>query len=114
MNYQSHLRTLSGDRTIGDLEDYVVSATDHVRIPALYVVELFPPSEKGNLEKADKRNRWASNRSRMYAKLLPTLDEARSGKKWSWWPRPLGENFVAFRTVQEARGRLHATARMAI
>ena len=33
------------------------------------------------------------------------------GKRGGRWPRPLDPDFVAFRRVQEERGRLHGVAR---
>jgi hypothetical protein len=156
----------------------------------LFVVELFPPSVKENLDRAIKRNRWDTKQLRMFGRhYMPTPDEARSGDRWPWWnlgevvrrgsnvtvgdaarrkmpkefdqvelkalqigqgitavmtkfdlndaaisrldeawhrdyqpemywgkrggewPRPLSPDFVAFRRVQEERGRLHDAAR---
>jgi hypothetical protein len=189
MQYRSHRRALAGFRW-GDVDECTVPPTDHVRIPSLFVVDLFPPSVKENLDRAIKRNRWDTKQLRMYGRhYMPTLDEARSGDRWSWWnlgevvrrgsdvtvgdavrrkmpaefdrvvlkalqigqgitavmakfdlnddaisrldeawhrdyqpemywgkrggewPRPLDPDFVAFRRVQEERGRLHDAAR---
>ncbi|ORA09106.1 hypothetical protein [Mycobacterium arosiense] len=189
MQYRSHRRALAGFRW-GDEDLCTVPPTDHVQIPSLFIVELFTPSVKGNLDRAIKRNRWDTKRLRMYGRhYMPTLDEARSGDGWPWWnlgevvrrgsnvmvgdavrrkmpiefdrvelkalqisqgitavmakfdlndaaisrldaawhrdyqpemywgkwggewPRPLMPDFVAFRRVQEERGRLHDAAR---
>lgn len=189
MQYRSHRRALAGFRW-GDEDLCTVPPTDHVRIPSLFVVELFTPSVKENLDRAIKRNRWDTKQLRMYGRhYMPTPDEARSGDGWPWWnlgevvrrgsnvmvgdavrrkmpkefdrvelkalqisqgitavmakfdlndaaisrldeawhrdyqpemywgkrggewPRPLMPDFVAFRRVQEERGRLHDAAR---
>ncbi|MGY4652492.1 hypothetical protein [Mycobacterium sp. URHB0021] len=189
MQYRSHRRALAGFRW-GDGDECTVPPTDHVGIPSLFVVELFPPSAKEKLDRAIRRNRWDTKQLRMYGRhYMPTPDEARSGDRWSWWnlgevvrrgsnvtvgdavrrkmptefdrvelkalqisqgitavmakfdlndaaisqldeawhrdyqpemywgerggewPRPLDPDFVAFRRVQEERGRLHAAAR---
>ena len=189
MQYRSHRRAQAGFRW-GDEDLCSVPPTDHVRIPSLFIVELFTPSVKGNLDAATKRNRWDTKQLRMYGRdFMPTLEEARSGDRWSWWnlgevvrrgsnvtvgdavrrkmpkefdrvelkalqigqgitavmakfdlndaaisrldeawhrhyrpemywgkkggewPRPLMPDFVAFRRVQEERGRLHDVAR---
>lgn len=187
--YRDHRRAIAGFRW-SDEPECAVPPTDHVRIPSLFVVELFPPSVKGNLDRAIRRNRWDTKRLRMFGRhYTPTPEEARSGDRWSWWnlgevvrrggtvmvgdavrrkmprefdraelkalqvgqgitavmakfdladaaisrldeawhreyqpemywgkwggewPRPLDPDFVAFRRVQEERGRLHDAAR---
>lgn len=189
MQYRAHRRALAGFRW-GDEDECTVPPTDHVRIPSLFVVELFPPSVKENLDQAINRNRWDTKQLRMLGRrYMPTPDEARSGARWTWWnlgevvrrgsnaighdavrrkmpkefdrvelkalqigqgitavmakfdldddaisrldeawhrdyqpemywgkrggewPRPLDPDFVAFRRVQEERGRLHGAAR---
>jgi hypothetical protein len=189
MQYRDHRRALAGFRW-GDEDLCTVPPTDHVRIPSLFVVELFTPSVKENLDRAIRRNRWGTKRLRMYGRhYMPTPEEARSGDGWPWWnlgevvrrgsnvmvgdavrrkmpkefdrvelkalqigqgitavmarfdlndavisrldeawhrdyqpemywgrwggewPRPLMPDFVAFRRVQEERGRLHDAAR---
>jgi hypothetical protein len=85
MQYRSHRRALAGFRW-GDEDECTVPPTDHVRIPSLFIVELFTPSVKGNLDRAIERNRWDTKRLRMFGRhYMPTLDEARSGDRWSWW-----------------------------
>lgn len=189
MQFRSFRRALAGFRW-GDEDLCQVPATDHVRVPSLFIVELFAPSGKANLERAIKRNRWHTKQLRMFGRhYMPTPDEARTGDRWSWWnlgevvrrgsdviagdavrremphefdrvdlkalqigqgitavmakfdlndaaisrldeawhrqyqpemywgkwggawPRPLDPDFVAFRRVQEERGRLHDAAR---
>ena len=189
MQYRDHRRALAGFRW-GEEDECTVPPTDHVRIPSLFLVELFPPSVKENLDRAIKQNRWDTKKLRMYGRhYMPTPDEARSGDSWPWWnlgevvrrgsnvtvgdavrrkmpkafdrvelkalqigqgltavmakfdlnyaaisrldeawhrdyqpemywgkrggewPRPLSPDFVAFRRVQEERGRLHHAAR---
>lgn len=189
MQCRSHREALAGFRW-SDVDGCTVPPNDHVGIPSLFIVELFTPSVKRNLDRATKRNRWETNQLRMFGRHhVPTLDEARSGNRWSWWnlgevarrgsdvfagdavrrrmpkefdhvelkalqigqgitavmakfdlndaaisrldavwhqayepemywgkwgrewPRPLMPDFVAFRRVQEERGRLHDAAR---
>ena len=84
IQYSDHRNMLSGFRW-SDRDEFTVSPTDHVRIPSLFVVELFPPSVIRNLELANKRNRWVSKQSRWIPDYMPKLDEARSGDTWTWW-----------------------------
>jgi hypothetical protein len=84
IQYQDHRNMLSGFRQ-SHWDEFTVSPTDHVRIPTLFIVELFPPSVIRNLERANMRNRWVSKQSRWIPGYMPKLDEARSGDAWSWW-----------------------------
>ena len=85
MQYRSHRRALAGFRW-GDEDECTVPPTDHVGIPSLFIVELFPPSAKETLDRAIRRNRWDTKQLRMYGRhYMPTPDEARSGDRWSWW-----------------------------
>lgn len=86
--FHSHRRAKAGFRWT-DEDQFSVSPSDHVGIPSLFIVELFPPSVKANFDRAKRRNRWDTKQLRMYGDHLPTLDEARSGDHWTWWP--LGE-----------------------
>jgi hypothetical protein len=56
IQYNDHRNMLSGFRW-GDEDEFTVSPSDHVRVPSLFIVELFPPSVIGNLERANRRNR---------------------------------------------------------
>lgn len=85
MQYRDHRRARGGFRWC-DEDLCTVPPTDHVRIPSLFIVELFTPSVTENLDRAIKRNRWDTKRLRMYGRhYMPTLDEARSGDRWPWW-----------------------------
>jgi hypothetical protein len=111
MQYRDHRRALAGVRW-GDEDECTVPPTDHVRIPSLFVVELFPPSVKKNLDRAIKRNRWDTKQLRMFGRhYMPTPDEARSGDGWPWWeaPRHLGQRTVAIPSDEPAMG--YATVR---
>lgn len=89
MQYRSHREALAGFRW-SDEDECTVPPNDHVGIPSLFIVELFTPSVKRNLDRATKRNRWDTKQLRMFGRhYMPTLDEARSGVRWSWWS--LGE-----------------------
>src|SRR5271166_2806043 len=85
MQYRDHRRALAGFRW-GEEDECTVPPTDHVRIPSLFAVELFPPSVKENLDRAIKQTRWDTKQLRMYGRhYMPTPDEARSGDGWPWW-----------------------------
>jgi hypothetical protein len=85
MQYRDHRRALAGFRW-GDEDECTVPPTGHVRIPSLFVVELFPPSVKENLDRAIEQNRWDTKQLRMLGRhYMPTPDEARSGDGWPWW-----------------------------
>jgi hypothetical protein len=53
MQYRDHRRALAGFGW-GDDDECTVPPTDHVRIPSLFIVELFTPSVKGNMDLAIK------------------------------------------------------------
>ncbi|WP_147457935.1 hypothetical protein [Micromonospora sp. BL1] len=74
-----------------DLDDPLhnvrIPPQEHVYVPGVWVVELFPPSQFASLEQAirksdwDRRRRWINDDrdNRRYLEL------SRSGKGWSWW-----------------------------
>jgi hypothetical protein len=70
-----------------DRDDFYVAPTEHVRMPSVTVVELFPPSEISSLKRALKKHKWNAAQLRIYPDLAPMLDEARAGtgSSWQWW-----------------------------
>lgn len=68
-------------------KNLTVPADEHVTMPGIWVVELFPPSEFSALERTIKRNSW--DRSRRYLDHQEgnreMLERSRSGAGWSWW-----------------------------
>jgi hypothetical protein len=70
-----------------DLDEFFVSPTEHVSMPSVFVVEMFPPSEIAHLKKAQRKQAWGAAQLRVFPDLAPKLDEARSGAQgsWQWW-----------------------------
>ncbi|HEX6970514.1 MAG TPA: hypothetical protein VF174_17105 [Micromonosporaceae bacterium] len=77
----------------------VVPKDEHVRIPRIWAVEFFPPSELDNLKKAIARNGWDSKRIRygIYEPNADLLDRFRKEAGWARWP--LGAVFNDTATV---------------
>jgi hypothetical protein len=70
-----------------DLDEFFVSSTEHVNMPSIFVIEMFPPSEIAHLKEAQRKHGWGAAQLRVYPDLAPRLDEARSGARggWQWW-----------------------------
>ncbi len=83
--HDTYKRMLAGEDS--DLDDFFVAPSEHVQMPSLFVVEMFPPSEIGNFKRAQKKYGWSAAQFRLYPDLATKLDEARSGSSdsWSWW-----------------------------
>lgn len=64
-----------------------VPEDEHVVVPNLWIVELFPPSELAGLEAAIDRSNWDRRRrvllDRESSKEM--LTRSRAGSGWSWW-----------------------------
>ena len=68
------------ERRLGVPED------EHVSLPALWIVELFPPSRYEALLKASKRKGWNRTRGLMQReKNDEILEASRGGRGWVWW-----------------------------
>ncbi len=67
--------------------DFVVPAEEHVTIPSLWVVELFPPSEMASLESAIERHAWDRRRRLIGGRDTnqELLARSRSGAGAVWW-----------------------------
>ena len=70
-----------------DFHKFEVPPGEHVRMPSLWLVELFPPSELANLMKAIEKNSW----DRYRVKIRPgdanreILERSRTGRGPTWW-----------------------------
>ncbi|MFG1784486.1 hypothetical protein ACGFIU_18765 [Rhodococcus oryzae] len=64
-----------------------VPEEEHVTVPGLWVVELFPPSEFASLEASIEANSWDSKRSypQDLAGNQEMLARSRAGAGWNWW-----------------------------
>ncbi|PFG44961.1 hypothetical protein ATJ97_0239 [Georgenia soli] len=60
---------------------------EHVTIPGLWAVELFPPSEIDALNRAFERNGWDRRRVSIGTgeQNRTMLNRSRTGQGWSWW-----------------------------
>lgn len=70
------------------LNNFTVPDDEHVEVPAIWVVELFPPSHYQLLVRAIERNSWDKRRV-WYGIGGPAnqtaLDRSRTGAGYSWW-----------------------------
>ncbi|GAA3423221.1 hypothetical protein GCM10018953_04040 [Streptosporangium nondiastaticum] len=73
------------------LHNLKVPSSEHVTVPAIWVVELFPPSHIENLAKAIDKNSWDKERVRygISEANQEVLERSRAGKGSIWWE--LGE-----------------------
>jgi hypothetical protein len=81
--YDTYRRMLTGEDPFAD--PFVVRPGQRVSMPAIFLVELFPPSEIDNLKRSLRRNKWSSTQIKQYVELGPALEEARSGHGLQWW-----------------------------
>jgi hypothetical protein len=63
---------------------FSVPRGEHVRIPGLFIVELFPPSESHLLQAAIERHHWSDPLGLARADQ-DLLADARSGTGYDWW-----------------------------
>ena len=94
MNYLSNLlipfeelereKIWSGDDPLHNL---FVPSDEHVTLPAVWVVELFPPSEIESLTRTIAKNSW--DRGRVFAGTGESnremLERSRGEAGWTWW-----------------------------
>ncbi|MBK3542449.1 hypothetical protein [Streptomyces sp. MBT60] len=61
--------------------------TEHVSIPGIWVIEIFPPSQYSALEKSIRKNAWDKRRVqyRMGSPNVDMLGESRSRNGMAWW-----------------------------
>lgn len=80
------------------LHDFKVPADEHVVVPGLWVVELFPPSTFNRLEQAIRRNGWDKQRrmTGIHEGNEQMLLKSRSGSGWRWW---------SMATIQDTKGQ---------
>lgn len=74
-------------RAIDSRHDFEVPPDEHVTMPALWVVELFPPSQLSALENAIRKNRWDNQRrlAGLSESNQTMLTESRARAGWQWW-----------------------------
>lgn len=74
----------SQDPTWRAIHEFAVPQGEHVRVPGLFIVELFPPSESHRLADAINRQNWLDplGHTRTDIDLLAL---ARSGRGYDWW-----------------------------
>ena len=68
-------------------QNLLVPSDEHVAVPSVWVVELFPPNEVPALERAIAKNGW---NNKTYGSVgeknnVEALNLSRSGKGYSWW-----------------------------
>jgi hypothetical protein len=84
--FNSHDRDLAW--SLDDPHHNLVVPTDeHVNMPGIWVVELFPPTEIPALERAIARNKWDRLRLRLEGREgnQEMLERSRAGHGWTWW-----------------------------
>ena len=83
-NEHDRHKTLSLENPLHNL---FVPEDEHVTIPGIWVVELFPPSAFDALSQIIAKNSW--DRRRVYVGTgegnLEMLERSRSGHGWTWW-----------------------------
>ncbi len=69
------------------LHHITVPEDEHVNVPSIWVVELFPPSEFASLSETIQHNSW--DKGRVYfldrESNREMLERSRSGEGWTWW-----------------------------
>lgn len=85
--YNSHRWAVAGKPPFSsELDAFAVPQDEHVSIPALFIVELFPPSEIARFRRSLDKNKITASQLRYYPDMAMQLDKARAGSKssWSW------------------------------
>lgn len=82
--YDSYRRMLAGEHPF-ERDPFIVRPGINVSMPAILLIELFPPSDIESLRRTLKKNDWKSTRIKQWPDLGPALDEARSGQGLGWW-----------------------------
>lgn len=69
------------------LHHVTVPEDEHVNMPSIWVVELFPPSEFASLSKTIQHNSWDKRRvyTHDHESNRDMLERSRSGAGWTWW-----------------------------
>lgn len=82
--HDGYNKMLTGQNPFAD--PFIVPISEHVTVPAFFVIELFTPSVAGNLSKAMRKNKWNSGLIKAYPEPSSELvEEARSGTRTGWW-----------------------------
>lgn len=86
LDHRSHVSHKdSEDPTWLAINEFAVPPDEHVAIPSLFLVELFPPSSFKQLKRAIKRNQWYAAQLGLTPVDPQMLEKARSGPDSSWW-----------------------------
>ncbi|MFC4111077.1 hypothetical protein [Nonomuraea zeae] len=64
-----------------------MSSDEHVSMPAVWVIELFPPSHISDLARAIEKHSWDKGRARYRPgeSNQEILERSRAGRGWVWW-----------------------------
>ena len=86
LSFNSHDRDLAWSRD-NPHHNLVVSTDEHVNMPSIWVVELFPPTEIPALERSIARHKWDRMRLRLEGREgnREMLERSRAGHGWTWW-----------------------------
>lgn len=84
------------------LHEFAVPRGEHVLVPGLFMVELFPPSESHLLDAAINRHNWRDPLGLARADQ-DLLAEARSGTGYDWWKLGGFANLKAWANDPDAR-----------
>ncbi len=79
--YQEHRRNLTGRKQPWEIVE--IPDGECVRLPRLWVIEFYPPSEHENLRRCLERNSW--DRAERDQENRKQLDRSRSHAGRSWW-----------------------------
>lgn len=86
LSYNAHDRDLAWSRD-DPHHNLVVPTDEHVNMPGIWVVELFPPTEIPALERSIARHKWDRMRLRLEGREgnREMLERSRAGHGWTWW-----------------------------
>lgn len=86
LSHHSHAVAVAWSRD-DPMHNLQVPDDEHVTIPTLWVVELFPPSEYAALVAAVERNKWDLARAMLHTgeSNAERLQHARASRYGSWW-----------------------------
>jgi hypothetical protein len=92
----------SRDPTWRAVHEFAVPRDEYVRVPGLFIVELFPPSESHRLTAAINRQNWRDPMGQVRTDI-DLLALARSGRGYDWWKLGGFANLKAWAGDPDAR-----------